>query len=257
MQKVSKILSGGMLYVMQTDIGEAYIPKKVLVVGAHADDIDFAAGGTVAAWARAGAQVEYVIITDGGKGTKVHDVSKESIAELRQHEQQEAARVLGAGHVHFLGYEDSNLEITTGLKKDLVRLIRQVRPDTVVTLDPTMIYSSQLGMINHSDHRAAGQATLDAVYPLARDHLTYPDLFEEGLKPHKAAHVLLVNFEKQNCFVDISDTYELKLQALAKHMSQFPDMAQIRRIVHRQAAALGKHCGYKLAEGFVRIDITI
>ena len=241
---------------MHTEIGKSYIPKKVLVIGAHADDIDFAAGGSVAAWAKLGAKVEYVVITDGGKGTKAHDLSKDNIAELREHEQQEAARILGAGHVHFLGYEDSNLEVTTELKKDLVRLIRQVRPDTVVTLDPTVVYSSTLGMINHSDHRAAGLATLDAVYPLARDHLTFPDLYEEGLEPHKVAHVLLVNFEKQNCYVDISETCELKIKALAQHMSQFPDIAKVKDMVTRLAMSHREKSGYELAEGFVRIDIT-
>src|SRR5690606_35386064 len=117
----------------------------------------------------------------------------------------------------FLDYQDGELAVTLGLKKDIVRVIRQVRPDTVITLDPCMVYSSQLGLINHPDHRAAGQATLDAVFPLARDHLTFPDLFtEEKLAPHKVAHVLLTSLDKPESLIDISGTIDVKLAALLK-----------------------------------------
>ncbi|MEO7945489.1 MAG: PIG-L deacetylase family protein [Candidatus Saccharimonadales bacterium] len=242
---------------MSQDDFQPYVPQTVLVVGAHADDIDVTAGGSVAVWAKAGASVEYVVITDGCKGTKAHDVSGESIAEVRAVEQQNAAHLLGAGTVHFLGYEDSNLEVTTELKKDLVRIIRQVKPDTVVVMDPTVLYSSKLGMINHTDHRAAGLATLDAVYPLARDHLTFAELQKEGLEPHSTAHVLLTNFETQNYYVDISDTIDLKLRALAQHISQFPDIDALQTRMREFAASSGERAGYDYAEGFVRIDIAV
>ncbi len=240
---------------MKSDVFETYEPKVVLAVGAHADDIDFSASGSIAVWAKSGARVEYVVITDGCKGTKVRDVSNEGLAETRRKEQEDAATVLGAHEVHFLDYEDGNLELNNKLRKDLVRLIRQVRPDTVVVMDPTVIYSSELGYINHPDHRVAGQATLDAVYPQARDHLSYPELLEEGLEPHKVAHVLLTNFEKQNCFVDISETFDLKLAAIDCHISQFPDNQTTHEMLKSVATKSGLLCGSRYAEGFVRIDV--
>jgi LmbE family N-acetylglucosaminyl deacetylase len=240
---------------MKTEVGQPYTPERVLAIGAHADDIDFGASGSIAAWARAGAHVEYVVITDGCKGTSDKETESTQLAATRQKEQREAAEILGAKDVHFLGYEDGALEITQKLKKDLATVIRTVRPDTVVVMDPTMVYSSQLGFINHPDHRAAGQATLDAIYPLARDHLSFPELLSAGLEPHKVAHVLLMNFEKQNCFIDISETFDLKLAGLFAHESQIPDKEKVRDMLRERAQKTGEQAGYNLSEGFVRIDV--
>jgi LmbE family N-acetylglucosaminyl deacetylase len=119
-----------------------------------------------------------------------------------------------------------------------------------------MVYSSELGIINHPDHRAVGQATLDAVFPLARDHLSFPDLFsEEKLEPHKVTHVLLIHFDKQDCFIDISGIFDLKLAALQCHASQFTDIDKVGRYVRDMAAALGRKAGCEYAEGFVRLDL--
>jgi LmbE family N-acetylglucosaminyl deacetylase len=240
---------------MNTEVGEPYVPERVLAIGAHADDIDFGASGSVAAWAKAGAHIEYVVITDGGKGSDDPTMTTEKLIRTRQEEQRAAAKILGAQNVHFLGYEDGCLEVTKELKKDLCRLIRQIRPDTVVVMDPTFVYSSQLGFINHPDHRAAGQATLDAVFPLARDRLTFPELHAEGLEPHKVAHVLLISFDKQNCFVDISETFETKLTGLFAHKSQIYDTEKTGAMVRQRAQLTGEQAGYTLAEGFVRIDV--
>jgi LmbE family N-acetylglucosaminyl deacetylase len=235
---------------------EPYVPACVLAVGAHADDIDFGASGSIAKWAKDGAHIEYLVITDGSKGSADRTMTKDQLVATREAEQRAAAQALGAADVHFLGYEDGALEVTQELKRDIVRIIRTVKPDTVVVMDPTMIYSSRLGIINHSDHRAAGQATLDAVYPLARDHLAFPELLDQAkLEPHKVAHVLLMNFEKQNCFVDISGTYEMKLDGLFQHVSQIPDTEKIRSMLEARAAEAGKQAGVKYAEGFVRIDV--
>jgi len=131
-----------------------------------------------------------------------------------------------------------------------------VRPDTVVVMDPTFVYSSDLGFINHPDHRAAGQATLDAVFPMARDRLTFPDLLEkEGLEPHKVAHVLLINMKEQNHFVNITEVFETKVAGLLKHVSQVPDPTQVRKMLETWASMSGAKTGHKYAEGFVRIDI--
>ncbi len=232
-----------------------YVPQTVLVVGAHADDIDVTAGGSVAAWALAGARVAYLIITDGSKGSADMAMTSSQLVRLRQDEQRAAAAVLGANDVHFLGYEDGMLEVTKELKRDIVRVIRQVRPDTVVVMDPTMIYSDEFDYINHPDHRAAGQATLDAVFPLARDHLTFPELLtEEHLEPHKVAHMLLTHFSRQNCWVDISETFDTKLAAMQKHTSQFSDLQQLNSMLRTRAAKAGQQAGCEYAEGFVRID---
>jgi LmbE family N-acetylglucosaminyl deacetylase len=231
-----------------------YDPKIVLAVGAHADDIDFSSSGSVAAWAQKGAEVHYLVITDGSKGSEDKDITSEQMVKIREEEQTNAAKILGAKEVHFLHYEDGALEITMDLKRDIVRIIRQVKPDTVVVFDPTMVYSSEFGFVNHPDHRAAGQATLDAVYPLARDHLSFPDLYrQEQLEPHKVAHLLLINFERQNYYINITTTLDLKVKALHKHTSQVPE--GVSEMLEKRAADTGQKAGFQYAEGFVRVDI--
>jgi len=234
---------------------EPYIPKIVLAIGAHADDIDFGAAGSLAVWSGHGAEIHYLVLTDGSKGTSDQAMTTEQLVATRQAEQHEASQLIGAKDVHFLAYEDSMLEVTHDLKKDICRVIRQIRPDTVVVMDPTVVYVADQGMINHPDHRAAGQATLDAVYPLARDHLSFPDLVQaEHLDPHKVEHLLLINPEKQNYYIDITSTLERKIEALGCHHSQFPDMTHIADFLRQQAATLGSKTGSQYAEGFVRID---
>lgn len=234
---------------------QQYTPSVVLAVGAHADDIDFGASGALASWAAAGAQIHYLVITDGSKGSADHTMTSENLIALREQEQREAAAIVGATAVHFLRYEDGMLEVTMPLKKDIVRVIRQVRPDTIVVMDPSMIYYSELNFINHPDHRAAGQATLDAIFPLARDHLSFPDLYtEEKLEPHKVQHVLLINLEKQNYFVDITTSFQAKIAALQKHSSQVPDVQALTDMLAQRASALGRKTGSQYAEGFIRID---
>jgi LmbE family N-acetylglucosaminyl deacetylase len=229
------------------------------MVGAHADDIDFGASGTVARWAGQGAEIHYLVITDGSKGSDDPDMTGEKLVQIREQEQRDAAETLGAKEVHFLHYEDAMLEVTPQLKKDIVRVIRQVRPDTVVMMDPTMVYGTVNGrtFINHSDHRAATQAALDAIYPLARDRMTFPDLLQqEGLEPHKVEHVLLMNFGgNPDYFVDITDVFETKVQGLLKHVSQVPDPAGVRTMLEQWAASAGTKTGTKYAEGFIRLDI--
>src|SRR5262245_59158191 len=117
---------------------QSYVPKVVLAVGAHADDIDFTAAGSVAAWAKQGAEVHYLVLTDGSKGTYDTNLTPEQLVVTRQQEQRDAAAALGAKEVHFLSYPDAMLEVTMELKKDIVRVIRQVRPDTIIVFDPTM-----------------------------------------------------------------------------------------------------------------------
>ena len=230
-------------------------PKIILGIAAHPDDLDVGAGGTIAEFIRRGAIVHYLILTDGSKGTDDPDMTSEKLITIRRAEQQKALDVVAGTSVTFLDYPDGELEITMGLKKDIVKVIRTIKPDVVITMDPTVIYSSKAGIINHPDHRAAGQATLDAIFPLARDRLTFPELAVEGFEPHKVAHALLINFDTSNYSVDITDTFELKLAAIKAHASQFGDLedsAWLRDMALRQ----GQRAGYSLAESFVRIDIA-
>lgn len=240
---------------MQQEQFEAYQPKRILAIGAHPDDIDFGASASLALWAKQGAEVFYLVITDGSKGTSDHDISSEELVKMRRYEQRAAVKALGAKDVHFLNYPDGELEVNRDLKRDIVRAIRETKPDTVVTMDPTLVYSSKLGFINHPDHRAAGQATLDAVYPLARDHLEFPELLEEGLKPHKALHILLINLDNHNFLVDVSETFDLKLAALSKHASQISDINATFDTLRHWSSELGGKAGCLYAEGFVRIDL--
>lgn len=232
-------------------------PKVVLAIGAHADDIDFGASATVAKWVAGGAEVHYLIVTDGSKGSSDTDMSVERLVRMRQNEQREAAKFLGVKSVKFLGYEDGMLEITMDLKRDIIRAIREIKPDTVITLDPTMVYSTTTNMLNHPDHRAAGQAVLDAVFPLARDHMSFPELYAEGLQPHKTAHLLMINFDRHNYMEDVTDTFDKKHEALRLHASQFNDQSREWEVTTNLAKHFGTLCGHTYAEAFMRIDLPV
>lgn len=231
--------------------------EVVLGVAAHADDLDFAAAGTMARLAAEGATVYYLIVTDGCKGSPNPAADGKKLSVRRRNEQRAAARILGVADVFFLQHEDGALEVTQALKRDIARYIRRLRPDVVVTYDPRMLYYAPAGIINHPDHRACGQATLDAVYPLARDRLSFPELAAEGLEPHDVKTVLLANCERQEYLVDISDYFERKLDALAAHVSQFRDMDKVRQRCEDSAGPLGERLDCRYAEGFVRIDVTV
>lgn len=229
-------------------------PKIVLGVAAHPDDLDVGAGGTLAHFASLGAEIHYLILTDGGKGSDDPLMTSAQLVETRHAEQQTALEIVGGRSISFLDYPDGELEVTMKLKSQIVRAIRSIKPDVVITMDPTVIYSASNGIINHPDHRAAGQATLDAVFPLARDRLTFPELLESGYKPHKTNTILLVNFNESNFAVNITDSFETKIQALKAHPSQFGDLEGLSW-VREMAQAQGEKSGYELAESFVRIDI--
>ena len=200
--------------------------------------------------------MHYLILTDGSKGSENRNLSSEELIKLRQEEQRAALLVIGGVGVTFLNYPDSALQVTQELKKDIVHEIRRLKPDVVVTIDPTVVYSIERGFINHTDHRAAGQATIDAVFPLARDHLTFPDLIAGGLQPHKVNTLLLTNFDRSNFYIDVSDTLELKWRALKAHASQISDMDSVRKRFTQFAANAGKEAGCKYAEGFIRLDLN-
>ena len=246
-----------MVYANAMSDTSYYTPKVVLAVGAHADDIDITCGGSLARWSNEGAAIYYLILTDSSCGSDDESMTREQLTAHRQEEQRAAAILLGATDVFFGTHCDGTLEVTQELKLEVARIIRKVKPDTVVTFDPTVIYDAEMGMINHTDHRAAGQATFDAFYPLARDRLSVPKLLsDENLAPHKTPHLLLTNFSQQNYYVDITDTFEKKLDAIMLHKSQFgEDRERMGGFMRERSEALGSKVGTTYAEGFMRIDV--
>ena len=230
-------------------------PQVVLGVAAHPDDLDYGAGGTLARYARQGAAIHYLILTDGSKGTADRKLAPADLIQRRHAEQQAALNAIGGTGIEFLDYPDGLLEVTMDLKKDICKTIRRLKPDLVITMDPSMLYAAERGFINHPDHRAAGQAALDAVFPLARDHLSFPELCDVGLEPHKTPHVLLVNFTASNFTVDITDSLGAKLAAIAAHTSQQPGMPGAAEKMRELAQQTGAEAGYAYAEAFVRIDV--
>lgn len=248
----------GITVGMQTVTFQPLQPKVVLGVAAHPDDLEFTMAGTVAKYAAQGAQVYYYILTTADKGSSDRTMAPEHLRDIRRDEQRAAGKVLGLADVFFGDYPDGALEVTQGVKRDICRIIRRVKPDIVLTMDPTVVYDVQRGFVNHTDHRAAGQACLDAVYPLARDHMTFPELCNsEGLEPHKVKTVLMHNFGNENYFEDISAYMDVKIQALKAHASQVADPAAAEAMLRSWAEANGTHVGAAYAEGFVRLDLSL
>lgn len=228
------------------------MPEKadIMVFTPHPDDAEFGVAGSVIKWTRAGKKVVYVAVTNGDKGTSDPNVNPADLAVIREKEQQDAADVLGVREVVFLRHPDQSLEDTPEFRKELVRLIRLYKPDTVVTSDPYRKYAW------HRDHRITGQVVLDAVFPFARDVHAYPDLYREGILPHKVKEMLLWGSEEPNCRLDVTDTFDIKMKALHCHVSQVgaepsPEMLERIRERYRMAA---KDEEYELAESFHRVE---
>jgi len=224
--------------------------RGVLVVVAHPDDAEFGCGGSVARWVKEGKEVTYVILTNGDKGSGDRSMTSERLAKIRKKEQLDAAQALGVARVQFLGQPDGELEDTRDVRRAVTAEIRRWRPDLLVTQNPyrtTNLYAS------HPDHRVAAGVALDCVYPFARDHLSFPELLAQGLEPHKVREVYLMWWENPEVLVDISDTMDLKLKALACHASQMGDFPAVEARVREWAAQRGKPKGFAYAETFNRI----
>jgi LmbE family N-acetylglucosaminyl deacetylase len=195
------------------------IPERVLVTMAHPDDAEFICGGTIARWAAEGSEITYVVGTSGDKGSSDPAMTGERLVALREKEQREAARVLGVRAVEFLHFRDAELMPDLTLRLAITRAIRRYRPDVLICQDPTARWDGQR-YIQHPDHIAMGEASLAAVFPCARDRLTFPQLLEEGLEPHITRTVYLCAPREPDYWVDITAYFEKKLQALAAHRSQ-------------------------------------
>jgi LmbE family N-acetylglucosaminyl deacetylase len=198
-------------------------PQNILVVLAHPDDPDFFCGATIAKWAASGHHITYCLLTCGDKGTHDLTIVPGDLCALRQAEQRAAAAVLGVECVFFLGYPDGYLVADLDLRKAVTRVIRQERPDILVTCDPLTLYSSET-RLNHPDHRAAGQAALDAVFPAARDYLNFPELYEqEHLEPWIVREVWVSGTQSPNVKLDITAFWGTKINAILQHKSQITD----------------------------------
>jgi LmbE family N-acetylglucosaminyl deacetylase len=227
--------------------------KRILTIFAHPDDAETMAGGTLLKWAREGHAITLCLITDGDKGTTDPNDTREAVIARRREEQARAAARLGATVLN-LGYEDGILQPTIGLRRDLVRVMRQVRPDVVVANDPTMWFRHGV-YINHPDHRAAGQAAIEALYPAVKKPGIFPELLTEGHQPHVVTDVWLGPTPEPNTWIDISDVFDEKIALICEHTSQFPPDAT-RKAFERIARETGEERGLSLAESFRTIHLA-
>lgn len=222
-----------------------YIPQSAMVIVAHPDDIEFSCAGTIARWVKEGCQVVYILITSGDVGIAEPGMTRARAAEIREAEQLAAAEVVGVSEVIFLREPDGMLENTLALRKRLVREIRRYKPEVVICGDPTVMWVGD-NYINHPDHRAAAGAAVDAIFPAAGQPNLFEELAEEGLTAHKVRKVYVQAWNEQaDTFVNISETIDLKIESLRKHVSQMKDWDPEPMVKEwAAAAAKGKEMAY-------------
>ena len=226
-------------------------PQRVLVITPHPDDADFWCSGTIANWIGDGATVRYVLCTDGGKGTTDPNISSAELSKIREQEQADAAESLGVQELVLLHHPDGFLEDDDEFRKELVRQIRQVQPDVVLCPEP---YRKNLAW--HRDHRITGQVTLDAVFPCARDHLHFVELWrDEGLEPHKTGTILFWGTEQADTIIDISDSMDAKFKAVSAHQSQMDGRTakEIEEFIKERAQVSEGGSGKEYVEAFRKI----
>jgi len=230
---------------------------RILVVTAHPDDVDFGAAGSVARWVNHGHQVTYCLITNGDAGGFDPSVARSAIAPLRQAEQTAAAKEVGVTDLVWLGYPDGRLTASLDLRRDIARVIRQVRPARVVCHSPerdwTRVFAS------HPDHLAAGEATICAVYPDSRNQFAFPELAAEGLDAHIVDEVFVMNGPTPDTFVDVTDTFPQKVAALRAHRSQTAHHEDLEGFLRGWLARNAEQAGWpsgRLAEVFRRLDTS-
>lgn len=219
--------------------------ERVLVVTAHPDDVDFGSGGTVAAWTNLGIHVSYCICTNGDQGGEDAAVPREEMPRIRQAEQRAAGEALGVSDIHFLNYRDGWLAPTFELRRDIVRVIRQVRPDRMVIQSPERNWNRIHA--SHPDHMAAGEAAIQAVYPDARNAFAWPELLsEEGLAPWTVREVWVAASDAADHWVDITDTFPRKIEALKQHVSQTGHVETLEEMVRGWGALNAEKGGLPL-----------
>jgi LmbE family N-acetylglucosaminyl deacetylase len=224
--------------------------ERVLVITAHPDDAEWGAGGTIALWTEAGLAVTYCVVTNGDAGGPAHGPDGVALAEVRQAEQRAAAAELGVQDVRFLGYQDGRVEASLGLRRDLARVLREVRPDRLLTHSPERNYERVAQ--SHPDHRAVGSAALDAVYPDARNTHAFPELAAAGLAAWAVPEVWLRGGPTPNHFVDITTVVDRKVRGIRAHASQ-PAPAELDTVIRSRLADVGLAGGLpsgRMAESF-------
>ena len=228
--------------------------RRGMVVVAHADDAEFGCAGTVVKWCREGLEVVYVICTDGSKGSSDPDMTPGRLVETRRNEQIAAGKVLGLKEVVFLGYEDAMLQPTLELRRDIAKEIRRHKPDILICMSPVRNLEGT-GYIGHPDHMASGEAALSAVFPAARDRMTFPELLKQGLEPHKVREVLISGSPNPDKWIDVSDHMDLAVEALKQHASQVGDRDSANWMTEWREKT-GQHHGMKYAETFKHFHLT-
>ncbi|HEX5688524.1 MAG TPA: PIG-L deacetylase family protein [Roseiflexaceae bacterium] len=232
-------------------------PGRALAVMAHPDDVEFMAGGLVSRWARAGVELHYLLLTDGNGGSRDPNVTPEALAAQRRDEQRAAAALFGA-QCTFLGHQDGRLVADVPLRLQIARVIRQIRPDALLTSDPLLFYTPSY--INHPDHRAAAEAAMAAAMPIANTRLAAPELLQEGLEPHDVHEVYLASAAQPTLYVPLEEQdMQRKLASMGLHTSQIGgwDFEGMLRGFATQTAAQARKAGVEceLAEAFVYINL--
>lgn len=222
-----------------------YIPKRVMAIAAHPDDIEFGSVGTIARWVKAGATAAYVLVTSGDVGIAEAGMTKAKAAEIREAETIAAAKIIGVDDVTFLREPDGMVVNTLELRKQLVRQIRRFRPEVIIAMDPTVMYTA-MGGINHPDHRAVGEATMDAIFPACSQPNLFQELEEEGFFACRVRKVYVSSRGEGDTYVDISSTIDLKIAALQAHVSQVGAMEGLEERIRSFAArnGIGKEMAY-------------
>ncbi|MCL4467131.1 MAG: PIG-L family deacetylase [Chloroflexi bacterium] len=223
--------------------------SSVLVIVAHPDDPEFGAGGTIAKWLAEGREVRYVLCTSGDKGSWDPQITPGAMAELREAEQLAAARELGVAECLFLRHVDGELEANLAFRREISLLLRQYRPESVITHDPWLHYQI------HPDHRAVGTAVMGAI-AATRDFWYFPEQLQNGLRPHRVKDLYFMRAQEPNFWVDISSSLERKLAALRRHASQTDRIPDLAARMRRLAEAAGKPAGLPLAESFHRVELV-
>jgi LmbE family N-acetylglucosaminyl deacetylase len=231
--------------------------QTILVIVAHPDDADVHAGGAVARWADEGCDIQLAVVTSGDKGHDDPAMTPERVAVLRQAEQRRAGAILGVRSIEFLDYQDGEVgSAGPRLVEELTRLIREVHPDIIMSHDPYAGPPRYAQYQLHPDHRAVGAAAIDAVYFRAPGPLWYPDHLNGGLAAHRAAKLWLIMGDHLDHFIDITSTFDRKVQAVRAHFSQWGKHADLEGFLRDRAERFGADHGVALAEGFKRLIPT-
>ena len=220
------------------------IHQTFMWVVAHPDDLEFSSGGTVSKLAKEGKRVILIQVTSGDRGTQDRSHTPEFLAATREAEEQEAAKRLGIAEIVFLREPDGSVVPDLSLREKITRMIRTHRPDVIVTHDPFRPYAL------HPDHRAVGMAAHDAVYPTARDHLYYPNHLASGLEPHKTAEIWYFGSDSPDIHIDITDTFDDKINALRAHQTQVGEAKELPERLRGFSTDIARDQPFELAEAF-------